>query len=485
MDEKVYIPEEILDTPLPGEENIALNSAIASQKGSNEIVGPKTIKDSGIPRRVVSRETISASLNTKSKKILGEFQFTDSGALQIGKYTNGVHGDIRISPTGITARDSAGNTSFNLDGETGDAQFRGTIEANDFQITGGGIYAIALEGQRSLGGFGSIQEAINWVYSLGGGNVFLPGGVYEVTRDIQFYSNIKLIGEDDESTILDFMGTNARLLMGIVQQSPSLHVNIEFQHLQFRRRRDTALTLTNGVITSGANDLFIRECKFTDNWNASLSSGIDILTTGDKVLIEGCKFEDSGRNIRNLSDKVRILGCNFEDSLSDAIVFASGLRGVVNQNFFNGITGNAIATYSSGDDIQDIFINNNVITSNKGTAISIGSGVEASGWIISGNILSGVASPNSGDGIFMGSSALENQIIGNQINFFQDGDGIDVDGGDRNIILGNIIQNCSGYGVSLDANTANNQVHRNTFQNNGSGATQNLGTDNDLANMSI
>ena len=78
---------------------------------------------------------IGSSLNTRSRKILAEFEFTQSGALQIGKYTEGVTGDIRISPNGIVGRDSSGLTTFAIDATTGDVVFKGSVQAGSV-ITG-------------------------------------------------------------------------------------------------------------------------------------------------------------------------------------------------------------------------------------------------------------------------------------------------------------------------------------------------------------
>jgi len=88
-----------------------------------------TTPDNGFPQPQVAVELLSTALNTRSKKIIQEFQFTPSGALQIGTLTPGVSGDIRISPNGITARDQSGNTTFDLDGDTGDAVFAGNLQS--------------------------------------------------------------------------------------------------------------------------------------------------------------------------------------------------------------------------------------------------------------------------------------------------------------------------------------------------------------------
>lgn len=131
-EEKVYRPEVIEEIPLPMQTEDVFS--VSQGKGTQDTYSPKTIKDQPIPRKVIAQETIASSFNTKSRKILAEYQFTESGALAIGKYEHGVSGDIRISPSGIIARDKAGVTTFAIDGETGDATFKGTVEAGDFTV---------------------------------------------------------------------------------------------------------------------------------------------------------------------------------------------------------------------------------------------------------------------------------------------------------------------------------------------------------------
>lgn len=126
---KVYTPTVIDDQPFPQE---GVPSLTPTQGAKEDIYTPQTTKDAAFPTYNIAVELIGTALNTKSKKILQEFQFTPSGAIQIGKYEAGVSGDLRLSPSGIVARDTAGNTTFALDGETGSAVFAGTIQAGTF-----------------------------------------------------------------------------------------------------------------------------------------------------------------------------------------------------------------------------------------------------------------------------------------------------------------------------------------------------------------
>lgn len=123
---KIYTPETIEDNPLPQEGEASLATTDSS---SGDIHSPTEIKDQPLPVKRMSHELIGSVLNTQSRKILAEFEFTEMGAIQIGKYTTGISGDIKISPSGIVGRNLSGITTFSIDGDTGNATFLGTIQA--------------------------------------------------------------------------------------------------------------------------------------------------------------------------------------------------------------------------------------------------------------------------------------------------------------------------------------------------------------------
>lgn len=131
---KTYEPEIIQDAPFPGGIVTGLPSS-QSSNGSNGEFSPATTKEASFPQRRISTEVMSASLNTAALKILQNFTLQQSGGLQIGNFQEGISGDIRITPNGITARDIAGINSFALDAITGDAVFRGQI-ASGALVTG-------------------------------------------------------------------------------------------------------------------------------------------------------------------------------------------------------------------------------------------------------------------------------------------------------------------------------------------------------------
>lgn len=100
-----------------------------SKNSAKEIYYPGQITQVPIAKPVIASNVVGSNLNTQSRKILGSFSFSRTGAIQVGTYKAGSSGDIRISPNGIVGRNSSGATTFSIDGTTGDATFKGTIAA--------------------------------------------------------------------------------------------------------------------------------------------------------------------------------------------------------------------------------------------------------------------------------------------------------------------------------------------------------------------
>lgn len=136
VEEKIYTPTTIEDNPFPSQEGDAVFGT--SEKSNNEIYKPVAIKPTSLPTRKIAYEVIGSALNTRSRTILAQFSLAQSGGFQIGTYVNGVSGDLQITPNGITARNLSGITTFAIDATTGDAVFKGTIQAESF--VGGAVY---------------------------------------------------------------------------------------------------------------------------------------------------------------------------------------------------------------------------------------------------------------------------------------------------------------------------------------------------------
>ena len=124
--------------------NLEESSTVSSGSGGDGEYSNPVMPDVVFPTLKIAREVISTTLDTRSKQILGAYSFGQMGAIQIGVYELGVSGDIRITPDGFVARNTAGENTIAIDGETGDLVLKGTIlagsviaaELNATQIVG-------------------------------------------------------------------------------------------------------------------------------------------------------------------------------------------------------------------------------------------------------------------------------------------------------------------------------------------------------------
>lgn len=125
-------PETIVDQPLP-----LIDGAILASTGNNsnpvtsnaDVEVPTTQVDKSFPPALIAQETVSQSIDTATKRIKGTYTFESLGAISIGEFQQGISGEIKISPDGIEATNVNGDTTFTLDGSTGNATFKGTLEA--------------------------------------------------------------------------------------------------------------------------------------------------------------------------------------------------------------------------------------------------------------------------------------------------------------------------------------------------------------------
>lgn len=124
-DLKIYTPTETSDAPFP-EEGEATFGTTQQSAGGN--FSPKTTQDASFPDPRVAHELLSSAINTRSKKIMQELTLTEFGGIRIGKYQPGVSGEVVITGGGAVAKNSLGDETFVLDGESGDAIFAGTIQ---------------------------------------------------------------------------------------------------------------------------------------------------------------------------------------------------------------------------------------------------------------------------------------------------------------------------------------------------------------------
>lgn len=209
-DDKVYNPEEIEDSPFPNEDTI--EGFDVSQSTSGDKINAQQIKDQKMPSRRIAQELIGTALNTKSQKILKEFEFTDSGAIKVGEYENGVSGDLKISPNGLVARNDAGTTTFAIDGTSGDAVFKGTVQAGS--VISGIIQSDSvISGDVTVGGDDNANGSIA---------VLDENNVEKITldKDGMTINDGKLtVKDEDNTTILNSEGLVSTAVFGSEESS--------------------------------------------------------------------------------------------------------------------------------------------------------------------------------------------------------------------------------------------------------------------------
>jgi len=162
--DQIYTPEVIQENPYPNQDTVVEMVTTESSNKTTQQYGASKISVNPFPTSRIATELLSTKLNTKTRQILGSFTFTPSGALQIGNYQEGEHGDVRILPTGIIARNTLGDTTFALDGETGDATFLGTLQSGTILSNG------VIQGGEIIGGVIQGGEIIGSNLTLGGEN---------------------------------------------------------------------------------------------------------------------------------------------------------------------------------------------------------------------------------------------------------------------------------------------------------------------------
>lgn len=147
---EIFYPAKIKDNEIL----TTVETSETDTKDAKNVENVTSIPDTSIPYTKTAQEVISVSLDTLKKRILAEYSFSETGAIKVGKYVAGTSGEIKITPNGITAVNSSNETTFAIDGTTGDATFKGTISAGSV-VTGyvkseAGTYASATSGARLL-----------------------------------------------------------------------------------------------------------------------------------------------------------------------------------------------------------------------------------------------------------------------------------------------------------------------------------------------
>ena len=273
-EEKVYTNTVVEDNPFPGEPAL-LDISPVSQEG---VFNAKVSKDKTFPKKKIATELLSQALNTRSRKILGEFEFTPSGAIQIGDFKEGITGDLRLSPNGVVARDLAGVVTFSIDGTTGDAIFKGTVQSGS--IISGSI----ISGDIILGGEDN-EEGILTVNAPNGS----PHVVIDKDSFTTFVTDGPAIGEKYFELVMGTATSGHMNFYGDSNQTVPIVRIDSFENTLYASNISVGGSFGGGLV-EGRLDVY-----YGDNVSSIMLDALEGITTfgGKPICIEGLATPDA------------------------------------------------------------------------------------------------------------------------------------------------------------------------------------------------
>lgn len=323
-----------------------------------------------------------------------------------------------------------------------------------------------------------IQEAIDHVNDLGGGVVLFRTGTFISEKDIILYSNIELVGSGNSISIIDFNGTNSRIIAAGI--SGNTLSNITIRDITIKSRRATANS-TGAIDFNWVDRSTINNVNFTDNLPSGSETSIadmfinnaddlDVInnnSTSSHTLIH---YESGTRGVISTN---RVISC-----ASFGIHLGSPARILVTSNIIRFPADTAI---NVGDVITIGTISNNIITE----AAKSGMVVAFEDGSIVGNNIASTGASGSFDGINTSSGATL-IINSNSLGNF-DRDGIRIEAFvDDTVVVGNVSVANEGYGVNITASTCDNTiVVGNNCTGNTTGGINDSGTSSTIANNEV
>jgi hypothetical protein len=300
---------------------------------------------------------------------------------------------------------------------------------------------VSLSGE--LGTFKDIQLAINYVNSIGGGTVFISNGTYIISEDITVYSNIRIVGEDQFSTILDF--NNSTKYIKVIGTEENRLNNVIFEKFSIIN----SLAWESGFISViYLDNIKFDSLYFGDCYDSSEKAVVRVkIYSVTNCTVKSCFSDNAGIiSVENYCEKVSIVENLSKNALDTPITLIGGSGITISQNY--------ILNCSLGiscDNSESIITENNIDTCLIGIRVLNGK----KNIIIANNTIS--PDTNATAGVLIGTASgseciiSSNQIIGLWTT------GISLVNGDKNIITSNIITG-STTGILIDANSDRNIV---------------------------
>ena len=326
----------------------------------------------------------------------------------------------------------------------------------------------AIVGTGAEADFTTIQQAIDWANLYGGGTVFIKAGTYNISSDITLYSNITLLGEDDDLTILDFGASSASIQA--VGTSGTHKKSITLEHLGFKNGENEDQL----IFLKYVDDVVIEQCKFShDNPTITiLTSWISTDAGCNRIFIRENQFLSGPKYLNlNLVNRCWILENYFFNCQRDMIVGGGGSHVIIRNNVFENARLNISYTGAIfiETDIVNLHIEGNQFINCRGGAIFLSNMVRS---LVIDNRIDGSADTDYGINLYL---CMRCTVVSNNIDNVNQA-GIYAFDSDKNNITGNTCTNCDDSGVNIDGAACDkNLVLGNVLTDNGT-ALKDTGT---------
>ena len=188
--------------------------------------------------------------------------------------------------------------------------------------------------------FTDIQNAIDYVKNKGSGTVFIKDGIHTLSADLILKSNVKLLGESRNSTILDFDGgdflvksTQNNFFIENLSIINSTDANGALYLASISAIRMTGVTIagsTRGLNLTGCSDVLLLDIAIEDCG----SDGLKLISTVDYAMIHFSRFTGNG------GWGVRINNANCNNNTITNCAFSGNSAGAINDSGTDTITDN-------------------------------------------------------------------------------------------------------------------------------------------------
>lgn len=377
---------------------------------------------------------------------------------------------------------------------TDDARAQLPFGGRNFASNVGGGKTIVVKAGESL------QDAADDLKALGGGGTIIAAnGHHNLYKDLNLYSNIYLIGQNAKATIIDFNNTASgiKIVGSNAYSTGTVSITHGSTTVTGSGTTFTAAMVGRRILLAGgwypivgytsATEITIG-ASFEDNDLSGAS--YTIATIIDDIIVENFTIRralDSGIKLQysretsfyNITVQESAVAFDFDTNsqttldVSDANYNAYG--GLFDDCHYMRMTG----VGSQNTTVGDGFTFTNCTNSGANMTFSLGAannGITLSGCNIFGFV---TTTTKKNDGIGFSLAANNTNITAVGLGSYNNvSDGLKIDSNsDRNSVLGSFFEDNGGYGVNIaNANCDNNNVRPNVYNNNTSGAVQDLGT---------